>query len=41
MDRLWYRMFEAGEAIGFLRLLGFLALYIVVFGLIFGFLNPS
>lgn len=35
IDRIWHSFFEAGEMIGFLRLMIFLAVYVLGFGLIF------
>lgn len=39
MDSIWDRFFDAGEMIGFVRLLAFLGLYVIGFGLIFALIG--
>jgi hypothetical protein len=39
MESIWNRFFGAGEMIGFLRLMLFLAAYVIVFGLIFALIG--
>tara|TARA_R100000365_G_C2708460_1_gene44629 strand:- start:491 stop:613 length:123 start_codon:yes stop_codon:yes gene_type:complete len=40
MESIWNRLFGAGEMIGFVRLMAFLALYVIGFGLIFALIGP-
>jgi hypothetical protein len=39
METIWNRFFGAGEMIGFLRLMAFLALYVLSFGLVFALIG--
>ena len=39
MESIWNRLFGAGEMIGFVRLMAFLALYVIGFGLIFALIG--
>ena len=39
IDRLWLEWFEAGEGKGFARLIAFILVFVVVFGLLFAFIG--
>jgi hypothetical protein len=39
MEQIWNRLFGAGEMIGFLRLMLFLAIYVFGFGLTFALIG--
>ena len=39
MVKLWHDFFEVGEMYGFLRLMGFIAAYVLIFGLAFAVLT--
>ncbi|MEX6507326.1 hypothetical protein [Jiella sp. M17.18] len=39
IDRIWEGMFGAAEGLGFIRLLTFIAGFIIVFGLIFALVD--